>query len=352
MTTPFETLIQAAIWAPSGDNTQPFQFRVKEEAGELEISVVVDRDSSPMNAGERMSRIAVGAAAENVVEAAKDNGWVVGISTKSGKEPAVVLQCSQFMGQSGKVPYRIRQRVTNRRLYDGQILAENEIASVTQGMEPSEGVRAIWVTDRGKLPLLAAEIGEADAQMFGICEVRKAFLKNVCLNRPPTEEVAAGLSLGSLEANWFERIGLRVLGGMPDPLFRWMGMVRTFRKKAVQLAESASGLCILVATGHDAKADFEVGRLMERAWLKLTAQGFAVQPMMSLPVLDNMATHWPLEKLPPSFQERTRFLTDGFQRALRTESNERIAAIMRFGRASPPTSRTGRLPPVVEVSQE
>ncbi len=41
------------------------------------------------------------------------------------------------------------------------------------------------------------------------------------------------------------------------------------------------------------RTDLLVGRAMQRAWLALTKQGLAVQPMMSLLVLQNALEHGP-----------------------------------------------------------
>ena len=59
-----ETLIAAGIQAPSGDNTQPWRFMVDSQARTIAAHVDETRDPSPMNSGQRMSRIAVGAAVE------------------------------------------------------------------------------------------------------------------------------------------------------------------------------------------------------------------------------------------------------------------------------------------------
>ena len=72
-----DTLVRAATLAPSGDNTQPWSLEVNEEARRLAFFVNETRDRSPMNAGQRMARIAIGSAVENVLQAAKHNGWSV-----------------------------------------------------------------------------------------------------------------------------------------------------------------------------------------------------------------------------------------------------------------------------------
>ena len=66
-------LIGQAILAPSGDNVQPWTFHADSDAGKIVVRVDEPRDTSPMNAGQRMSRIAVGAAVENIVHSAAMN---------------------------------------------------------------------------------------------------------------------------------------------------------------------------------------------------------------------------------------------------------------------------------------
>src|SRR5262249_42555471 len=68
-------LISAAVRAPSGDNTQPWRFKIDAKAGRITVAVDETRDPSPMNAGQRMARIAAGAALENILRTAQHNHW-------------------------------------------------------------------------------------------------------------------------------------------------------------------------------------------------------------------------------------------------------------------------------------
>jgi hypothetical protein len=114
---------------------------------------------------------------------------------------------------------------------------------------------------------------------------------------------------------------------------------------------------VIVARGWEATTDYAVGRAMEAAWLKLTGLGLAVQPMMSLPVLENMsheaeqsASGGTRESCGPQVLE----LGCPLYEWLGLEPGERVAAMLRFGRAAPPSGRTGRLPveDVLDVVEE
>ena len=54
MNPPIETLLAAAVHAPSGDNTQPWRFELDAGQGRIVLHLDPTRDPSPMNAGQRL----------------------------------------------------------------------------------------------------------------------------------------------------------------------------------------------------------------------------------------------------------------------------------------------------------
>ena len=72
-----ESLVSAAVRAPSGDNLQPWRFILDPHKETISIHLDPTRDRSPINAGQRMSRIACGAALENLVRTAQRKDWQV-----------------------------------------------------------------------------------------------------------------------------------------------------------------------------------------------------------------------------------------------------------------------------------
>jgi hypothetical protein len=131
---------------------------------------------------------------------------------------------------------------------------------------------------------------------------------------------------------------------MPDRLLELGVVSGIFAGKARQLVRSASGLCLVVAPDGDDATDLIVGRALQRAWLALTAEGLAAQPMMSLLVLENVADRGDRglrEALGPGKLDELRA---GFRTLAPEIEGRRPAWLMRFGHARPPSGRTGRLP--------
>jgi hypothetical protein len=333
----FAVLSKVATLAPSGDNTQPWQITLDLPSRTAVFHIDGTRDISPMNEGQRMARISVGAAVENIAVAAGVNR--VGIEIAAD---AVRIRCDKTGEQTGSLPPKITARVTNRRLYDARTIATGELAELEKTVA-GDRVRPGWIGQRDRVCSLAEIIGMADATMFGFKAVRKAFLENVRFDRPAGEEVEDGLSLASLELRSGERLGLGVLGAVPDALYRAMGIGRAMRSKARSLVESCSGLCVITTEGNEPPTDFQVGRRMQQAWLALTERGYAVQPMMSLPVLESMVFHQH-PAVTEDVRRRTVELSGEIKKLAGVADNERIAAILRFGFAPPPSGRTGRRP--------
>ncbi len=66
-----EQLVRAATLAPSGDNLQPWQFEMDPIHQRLVVRLDSTADQSPMNVEQRMSRISLGAAVENILQTAR-----------------------------------------------------------------------------------------------------------------------------------------------------------------------------------------------------------------------------------------------------------------------------------------
>ncbi len=77
----------------------------------------------------------------------------------------------------------------------------------------------------------------------------------------------------------------------------------------------------------------------------MTAHGLAAQPMMSLLVLQNALEHGDAGLIEALGRERLEGLGDEFRQLLPEIADERPAFLLRFGYASPPSGRTGRLSP-------
>jgi nitroreductase len=348
MGTPFDALLAAAGRAPSGDNTQPWRFVLDERAGTVAFEVDESRDPSPMNAGQRMARVAVGAALENLLRTARHLGWDA--RPEDAAPPALAAVRLRPGDPGGRVEEVVVERATNRRPYDGRPLPDGLLARLAGETPPLDGVQTHWIAGPGRLAAWADVIGRADALMFGHPAMRRAFLQKVRFDLPEGQSAPEGLPTSSLELSAADRVALRVMRRSPDWLLKLGGAGRVFYAKARQLVESASGLCLVVAPDGTEGADVLVGRAMQRAWLALTGEGLAAQPMMSLLVLENVLDHGGEPLVASLGRDRLRALSAELRRLAPEVGEGRPAFLLRFGFAPPPSGRAERLPLEAVVS--
>jgi UDP:flavonoid glycosyltransferase YjiC (YdhE family) len=339
-------LVAAATRAPSADNTQPWHFEI-DPAGRIDVFLDEARDSSPMNAGQRLARIGVGAAIENLVRAAARSGFAADVEEAEGARVASVHLKARTSSVE-PIEAAMAARSTNRRVYEGRALPPTVLARLLEDTGTQDRVLTEWV-DRTRLPAIASLLARADATAVSQPAIREAFFSRVRFDVPRGEPAASGLSIDSLELSLPQRLALRMMPRAPNWLFQFGATLRGYTAHVQRLVESASGLCLVIAPDATEGSDVAVGRAVERAWLALTAQGLAVQPMMSLLILQNILEQGSSTAMSSRTRARTVALSRELQELLPEIGPGRAAFLMRFGYAAAPSGRSGRRD-VAEVS--
>jgi nitroreductase len=333
-------LLEAAVCAPSGDNSQPWRLRPDRMARRLDVLITEDDDRSAMNAGQRMSRLAIGAAVENVVRQARRIGLRADLVAPAAGAVASIV----FSGEPVSVEREplLSQRATNRRLYDRRPVGPETMERLRAETAPFEGVTTRWIVEPKRIEALARVTGRADALFFESKDRLSALLDQIQFDASPTAPVPVGLSIASLELRGFDHVLLRLLVTLPAPVLRALGSYRSVGSRSRRLARSSSGFCVGISEATGPETDIPSGRAMERAWLALTAEGLACQPMMAAVGLGN-AIPLDLEADRP-IRRRLLELRDEVSRVLPESSGGRVSFLMRFGHAPPPSGRCGRRP--------
>src|SRR5262249_55019773 len=275
-----------------------------------------------------------------VLRTAQYNGW----SAEMDQSSPPALARIRVRGSDDRQPViedALTSRVTNRRLYQRRPIAESVLVQLERETPALDGVTTYWIFDENRLPELAGLIGRADAVMFGDPSVRRAFLANIRFDKPPDARVEEGLSQASLEPSVLDRLALRMMPQLPNWVMK-LGARGMFEKRARKLVESSLGLCLVVATDATELTYLRVGRAAQRASLPLTVRGLAVQPMMSLVVLDNVLARGTPEVIASLGRNSMATLGRDFRRLAHEIGSGQPAFLMRFGFAPAPSGRTGR----------
>lgn len=337
-------LVEAATLAPSADNMQPWQFVIDPTTSRIAVCLNEAKDTMPMDKQNNMSRIAIGAALENIIRTAQHNGWRAVFETPPPFAVAMVRFEGITPGDAGEIPEVITERMTNRHRYDGRQLTDEQMQSFRESMAQLHGIEAIWVDTRPQIEQLARLVEQADALMFGDAAIWQEFLRRIRFDEPKNNAPTHGLSLASLELSPFNTMALKLAARFPWATPRLGRTNRLVGAHARRLVESSSGVCLLVAPGDSAETDISIGRAFQHVWLELTRQQFSVQPMTSLSAIYTMLCCG-VEKLQVSLgQKNLEAILNQLQTVVPEVAGRRPAELLRFGYSEPPSGRARRLP--------
>lgn len=336
-------LIEAAAGAPSADNSQPWTFAWDGQRLEARAS---GRGGLPSE--HHASRLAFGAAAENLAQAlslvGEADGWSFGVPDERGVFASGPVRAPHAAVPTGDLlPWQRRR--TSRAAYRLEPVPA-ECASAVAAMQVGRCSCRV-VTGRDKLREVAAVVQGASEIRFQTREVH--------------EWLGRSLRYGPGEAGLREGLHVRTLAvppGVPTILkwtSRWEVMERLNRVgahrlfAAVEAATFTQAPCVLAVVGPEtvgpdtagpgAAADaLDAGRLFERAWLHLAAQGLAGHPFYVLPDL-----FMRLESggVPPALRERARTVVEDAREVLGLE-NQKLHCLIRFGVPKKETPRSLR----------
>jgi nitroreductase len=331
-------ILEAARLAPSRDNLQPWRFHVDGET--VSFAVDAERDRSPMNAGGRMARIAVGAALESALIRAGRMG-----ATIRFREPSPGALVTVTFSGSKRVPELdkgLARRATCRLEYDGRAADDDTFTALRDATPALETVRAHWF-GRERVRVLGSIVEDAAALLYGNAAARAGMLAAMRFDARDREEVPYGLSVGSLDLSAQERVTLDEIRRASDEVLAATGAFRKLAARERKLVESASGVCLLSASGEEPMVDVNIGRSLQRAWLALTRRGFVAQPIAQIAAVESMLTLDERATLSAVEIERAGAIQSALRAAVPSiERGARIGIALRFGWASGTTPRVGR----------
>lgn len=323
-----ERILEAACSAPSRDNLQPWRFTV--DADDT-ISFGVDH-SRERALG--MARVAVGAAVECACVAAARMGATVRFQPP--REGALV---TISVGAPKRLPdpdLARTRRATNRKLYDGRALDDATWQALHKSTPARDLAETHWF-GRERVRALGPLVEQAEELFWRDARLREDALAAVRFDVKDRDVVDRGLSVGSLELSAGERAALAEFR-RPVGSGSTEAAIKLLAARARRQMESASGVLLVTAKSEDPAADVDVGRAMQRAWMTLTQKGIAAQPMTAVVALGQDGEG--------AADVRVVALLEVFRAAFpHLAPDARVAFVMRFGYAEPPTVRAGRMPP-------
>ena len=272
-----EKVLEAATRAPSGDNLQPWRFRV--EGSSIHVLRDPSRDRSAYNllARARPDLIAIGACIENAALEAGRLGYSVAATPfPSPEEPLLCATLDLEPGDEAPDPLAasIDERRTNRHGFSSEEIPAALRARLLE-LVGSDADR-VHIRGSGAVERLAATLADADRIVFEDERFHAGLFGAIRWEKGARDGLAVEtLGLSRLEARGFRRLGsFRLVR-----FLRRLGLVRALAVRGERQIRASGAIACVTAPSLDERDFLAAGRLVERFWLACTAVGLSVQPL-------------------------------------------------------------------------
>jgi molybdopterin/thiamine biosynthesis adenylyltransferase len=327
-----DTIVAAAMRAPSGGNSQP--WHILAEPTQITISIAPEHTST-MDSGFRGSAVALGAALFNVRVAAAGRRMLGPVSFSEDTNGSPLQATMHF--DSGDDPALaglygpMLARATNRHHGTAQPL-RGETVELLTAAAAREGARLQLLAEKDELSAAATILAAADRIRYLTPRLHTEMISE--LRWPGDPDPDTGIDVHTLELDAGD---LALLGVLRRPevmarLAEWdagSALGDDMRDRVL----TSSALAVVTVTGHGLRDYARGGSAVEAVWILAQREGLSVQPLS--PVFLHAQTPSDLQEMSGAFADELRQQQSDFARLAATRPEESVVLMLRFTAAQP-----------------
>jgi len=278
------TLVRAAILAASPHNTQPWLFKVTDSS--IELYIDTQRNVGALDPYLREEHIGIGCAMENLILAARANGYAATVTIQPGQlealpvdpQPRLLARVDLAPGkrEESALYEAIPRRHTNRGPYDPHKPIPSDFLE-TLGRLPGDDADAklFLFTAEEDRKKIAELISAADTEIYSDPQVQRGSDRWVRMKWSSVEEHRDGLTI---DAFGLSPVADAVVKMMTPGMLRLAGPHKE-KNRYLNLMLSAPLLgFIAVRDRYEQEQCLRAGRIWQRAHLLATSRGLAARP--------------------------------------------------------------------------
>ncbi len=274
-----ERILTAGCSAPSGGNSQPWEFEVRGDT--VTVILKPEKDHPVLNVFNRGTWIAHGALIENMCIEATEQGVTPIVTIFPETEAGRISSTIQFIkaehGDRDPLEPFIFKRTTNRKHYLQKSIPREVVDQLKQAAGSVGDGKAIFINDRGSVSKIAKALSVSDKITFENKVLHNLFFKEIVWTKEQEKEKGGGLFLQTLELKPPQRAMMHLLRHWPAmKILAKIGIAKQIAKENMQTHASGAILCA-VSVPKGKESFLEAGRQIERIWLTATRYGLSVQ---------------------------------------------------------------------------
>lgn len=333
--------------APSGDNAQPWRFRVTGNV--LQVINAAEKDTSLFNWQQRTNHVALGACIENIRLSAGSHGYRADIALlPDAADEFVVAEIALVpnAGAKAELANQIPVRASNRRMYEPRPIEVEKLAALTD-LSGDDG-RIIVRTERDAINKLAHIVSAGEKLALENKSIHDFLFSHITWSK---EEDAQkhGFLIDTFEFTPPQRAAFRFFSRWSIlKLFLPLGISKAIAKDMERVHATAAAFGAVLTQGDTPQDFLRAGMLLERMWLTATSLGLSLQGVTAVGFLGPCVLAGEAVGLSGDHQRlltgRYAELSNMYER----REPEAFAFTFRLGYAEPPSAMTTRLEPLIE----
>ena len=348
-------LVEAAVLAPSGGNSQPWRWR--SVARMLSLDLDTERTRSFLDFQQTGSYMSLGAAAENVVLKGHDLGLEVMLQTfRSFRDPNEVAEFRFFEpGSCDNQPIEphvcdalvtaIGGRLTNRRIGERQEIQASYLEELQSLVNTIPGAMLTFFTDHQQLKELGKVISGVDRALLTDQRGHRGFINEIRWTPEEAERTRDGVDLRTIDLTAAEAAGFQMARkwSVVEQLAKFGGG-SAFEKLSCKSISAATAVGLLTMPEFSPVAYFEAGRALQRVWLRSHQLGLSLHPMSAAPFLFSRLLHGGAAQLTANMRRELSSLHQLFVCAIGVNDQRQNVFLFRLFKAGSPAVRAIRRP--------
>lgn len=341
-----EKILEESIYAPSGENCQPWKFAV--DGNNIHIFNIPEADSSLYNFEQKGSYVAHGALIENIIIVALKYGYKIGVKLFPVKEePNLVATLTLDQTNPKEMSsYRyISKRCTNRKDHAHQKLSDDQKRQLIEiAKETGLGELKI-VDDEESLNILGKALAVNEQVIFENKKLHNFFYEHILWNEEDQGK-AGGFYIKTLEFLPHQLKGVKLFKNwIILKILNKLGKVsRMIAKENAEKYANSGALAVVVAKGNRYEDFINAGRTIERVWLKATELGLSVHPCTGVIYFTERIKGGNADVFSQNHLEIVKTAYTDIERIFNVEGKT-IPMLFRVGYADAPSARSLRMKP-------
>lgn len=346
MISDIKKILEDAVTAPSGENCQPWKFKVSDNV--VSIYNIPEADVSLYNSKQKGSYIAHGALIENTVLSAAAHGYATSVSLFPDAQnnthiANITFEISQV--EVDPLYSYLKERCTNRKDFNGKKINNEHKSKLACSVEGSSTFTI--VDDEKLLPALGFALALNERVLFENKHIHDFFYDHIIWDKKD-ENKAGGFFIDTLEflPHQLKAVKLFKHWIILSVLNKILGVSKMISKENGE-KYSASGSFGAVHMDGETKEDYvNVGRSVQRIWLTSTSLGIAMHPCNGTIYF---MEHWKDSGGKEFSKNHKELIKQSYEVILNSFNvkDSKIVFIFRMGYADKPSAQATRLAPSI-----